>query len=688
MDKAVRTTQNMNTRTDRLAERPPGLLDRIRASINNPSLMGEGGASLRYAKVQWSMILWRFLTLIQIPVLIAVCPSRFISTGYAAIFFSLALIYTIAYSWLAIRTSAAGKRYFRVIDLLIGAALLLAAHEATLVYVMVFYTYACLMNRPDLVMRETIPAVVGMSIVFLVASAMTPDPFYTQSSRISEFIIYYLWGLGIFVFSKLLSQASSLELDARLEEQRRSYRRSLHDDLGNTLCGLHYKIQSLRRAGSDELKQALAFLARGYERAIVVLAHLLDGIDAIADEDLAEALARTARWARTEFGVEVEVAAPEKEIRVSSTIRQEIILIVREAIANTAKHAGVKKARIVISRHRGRLSVAVTDFGTGFDSSGVERRQKTAGLGLTNMRERAEMINGRFRITSNPGCGTTVTLDIDQQKSGGFLNRFRPDSRRHPDRIYSFLISMKLLIAALVLVEFALLEPEYRSNPVAWLLASAVTIEGLSFFFFRFPLYNLLTRFPWLLAVEEVVFVLLIYTAWRLGIPLIFDTVPSIGLVFSACFLGTTGNVALASLLSLGILLANLLAPAAASMRAERLEDMVIDISCNLIIAFVAALAVEFIRNLDNLKQHEVTRALARQRELLTAETHRQLYSRVDAIDRDVQSLLEHTGDHQTIAESIAAIEAGSNDLKTRLRKILRSLDEPAGDPSLISSDR
>lgn len=107
MDKTVRITQNMNTRTDRLAERPPGLLDRIRASINNPSLMGEGGASLRYAKVQWSMILWRFLTLMQIPVLIAVCPSRFISTGYAAIFFGLALTYTIAYSWLAIRTSAA-----------------------------------------------------------------------------------------------------------------------------------------------------------------------------------------------------------------------------------------------------------------------------------------------------------------------------------------------------------------------------------------------------------------------------------------------------------------------------------------------------------------------------------------------------------------------------------------------------
>ena len=99
----------MNTRTDRLAERPPGLLDRIRASINNPSLMGEGEASPRYAKIQWSMILWRLLTLIQISVLI-------------------------------------------------GAALLLVAHEATLVYVMVFCTYACLLNRPDLVMRETIAA--------------------------------------------------------------------------------------------------------------------------------------------------------------------------------------------------------------------------------------------------------------------------------------------------------------------------------------------------------------------------------------------------------------------------------------------------------------------------------------------------------------------------------------------------
>jgi len=84
----------------------------------------------------------------------------------------------------------------------------------------------------------------------------------------------------------------------------------------------------------------------------------------------------------------------------------------------------------------------------------------------------------------------------------------------------------------------------------------------------------------------------------------------------------------------------------------------------------------------------EVTRALARQRELLTTGTHRQLHSRVDAIGRDLQSLLEHNDDHQTIADAIGMLEVRSNDLKTRLRKILRSLDEPAGDPSLMSSDQ
>ena len=92
-----------------LAHGRPGLIERISASINHPSLMGERGAEMRFARIQWSIILWRFITLAQIPILIAISPERFVSIDYAWVYFSIALAYTMAYSWLA-TGRAAGKR--------------------------------------------------------------------------------------------------------------------------------------------------------------------------------------------------------------------------------------------------------------------------------------------------------------------------------------------------------------------------------------------------------------------------------------------------------------------------------------------------------------------------------------------------------------------------------------------------
>ena len=53
------------------------------------------------------------------------------------------------------------------------------------------------------------------------------------------------------------------------------------------------------------------------------------------------------------------------------------------------------------------LQVVIQDFGTG---AGVRKKTQSAGLGLIAMRERAELLNGKFEITSAPGAGTRVSI--------------------------------------------------------------------------------------------------------------------------------------------------------------------------------------------------------------------------------------------------------------------------------------
>jgi signal transduction histidine kinase len=62
---------------------------------------------------------------------------------------------------------------------------------------------------------------------------------------------------------------------------------------------------------------------------------------------------------------------------------------------------------VTLSRTRHRVILEIADNGTGFDPALV-----AAGLGLTSMRERAAAVGGVLRISSAPGAGTTVRMEV------------------------------------------------------------------------------------------------------------------------------------------------------------------------------------------------------------------------------------------------------------------------------------
>ena len=73
------------------------------------------------------------------------------------------------------------------------------------------------------------------------------------------------------------------------------------------------------------------------------------------------------------------------------------------------------------SRHdeRGRTVYCVSDNGVGFDVQSVNASYSTRGsLGMVNMHERAERVDGSLRVDSSPGKGTTVTLVVPLEKHG------------------------------------------------------------------------------------------------------------------------------------------------------------------------------------------------------------------------------------------------------------------------------
>jgi signal transduction histidine kinase len=83
--------------------------------------------------------------------------------------------------------------------------------------------------------------------------------------------------------------------------------------------------------------------------------------------------------------------------------------ILQEALANVATHAQVHEAKVTVETDNAMLRMTVQDPGIGFDP---DEQKESNRLGILGMRERAELLNGRFDLESTPGGGTEVRVAI------------------------------------------------------------------------------------------------------------------------------------------------------------------------------------------------------------------------------------------------------------------------------------
>ncbi|RAY12685.1 hypothetical protein DPM19_24130 [Actinomadura craniellae] len=91
------------------------------------------------------------------------------------------------------------------------------------------------------------------------------------------------------------------------------------------------------------------------------------------------------------------------------TVKDETFLIIREAVRNAVVHGRSRLVVVGVHIAPQELRVFIDDDGGGFD---VARRGVSGGLGLSSMRERAELMNGTLTVSSVPGRGTHVELFV------------------------------------------------------------------------------------------------------------------------------------------------------------------------------------------------------------------------------------------------------------------------------------
>jgi signal transduction histidine kinase len=197
---------------------------------------------------------------------------------------------------------------------------------------------------------------------------------------------------------------------AAQEAERRRLARELHDETGQVLTSILLGLGAVERAeGPEEMRAGVQEL-----RALVV--ETLQSVRRLAvelrpkaldDFGLEPALRRLGQSVREVSGVDVQVEARLGEGRLSPDVETAVYRIVQEALTNVVKHAGARHVSVVVTRKHETMSVVIEDDGSGFDPA-----RPAEGLGLSGMRERADLLDGTLLVESSPGSGTTLVLEL------------------------------------------------------------------------------------------------------------------------------------------------------------------------------------------------------------------------------------------------------------------------------------
>jgi signal transduction histidine kinase len=113
----------------------------------------------------------------------------------------------------------------------------------------------------------------------------------------------------------------------------------------------------------------------------------------------------------TTVHLKAETELPE----VAPPVKIALYRIVQEALANSVRHAGVQEHFIHLWLHRGDIYLEVIDFGRGFDPpdlTGPDATERAEHIGLRGMRDRVQLIGGKFELSSRPGHGTRIRVCV------------------------------------------------------------------------------------------------------------------------------------------------------------------------------------------------------------------------------------------------------------------------------------
>jgi len=242
---------------------------------------------------------------------------------------------------------------------------------------------------------------------------------YIGAITLVALLVVFTSGMVLNIRERRLADAKLKELTQRVfdaqEEERGRVARELHDGISQILVGIRYALDNARRRfqrgdekAGDALETGIENLGQAINEVRRISRDLRPGV--LDDLGLGPAIKSLTEDFSDRTGIEVDFNTVVFRNRLDQDAKIALYRIAQEALTNIERHAGATHVSVDIRGHKSGATLRISDNGRGMPGD----RNPSSGLGLRNMQERIEQLDGTLRILSTkPARGASSGTVIE-----------------------------------------------------------------------------------------------------------------------------------------------------------------------------------------------------------------------------------------------------------------------------------
>jgi PAS domain S-box-containing protein len=197
------------------------------------------------------------------------------------------------------------------------------------------------------------------------------------------------------------------------ERERRLMSYDIHDGFVQDVVGAHLALegmtlhfQSLPAEVQAQVESVKRLLRKAIDEGRRLISELRPPV--IDEQGILEAIRYLISEHQMRGGVEVEFEHEVAFERLSPLLEGNLFRIVQEALNNVWRHSRAEAVKIKLQQDGEQLRLTIRDNGVGFQPSDVPADR----FGLRGMKERARLFGGHATISTTPGLGTEIAVEL------------------------------------------------------------------------------------------------------------------------------------------------------------------------------------------------------------------------------------------------------------------------------------